>query len=282
MFNRSVVAVALFCAIGLFALFSPSVAFADDPPPPPPPPACFVGHSFTNHVVKVAAADGRFSIFAQAVQVAGLENTFATNEGFTVFAPTDAAFLALPDGVLDGLLANPGQLRQVLLYHTLQDPYTAAEVPGLGTIRTSLGKDFSVMGTTINGSSTIVITDLMAENGIVHGINMVLTPPPAEFTTRNLPPAPPSEACLCLIAAQSAAAQPQVATLARDVRTAKLPSSPDMRMLLNALNHGLFIELSDELIGQLSGLDSAERDILGHSEYNSIPASEADMYWRIY
>lgn len=183
----------------------PTVVFADDPPPPPPPPACYTPPTeLVNSIIKVAEKDGRFTTFAAAARVAGLENLFGVQFGLTVFAPTNEAFAKLPAGELEALLANPGQLRQVLLYHSVQDPYNSPEAANLGVIRTGLGKNMDVRGGVINGSANIVVTDIMAENGIIHGINNILVPPVAEFTTRNLPPAPISAECACALAVQNA------------------------------------------------------------------------------
>lgn len=146
-----------------------------------------------NNIYEVAQAEG-FSIFVQAIEIAGLTDLLTGEEGFTVLAPTDAAFNALPAGLLDDLIANPGDLRQVLLHHIIQDPYLAAEIP-TGSLRTSLGKNINVTGGPVfDGSASIVIPDNVTPgNGILQGINQVIVPPIEDFTTRSRPEAPPQQ-----------------------------------------------------------------------------------------
>lgn len=147
-----------------------------------------------NNVYDIAQQTGGFTIFLQAVDIAGLTDLLTGEEGFTVLAPTDAAFNALPAGVLDDLIANPGDLRQVLLHHIIQDPYLDTEIP-LGQLRTSLGKNLSVTaGPVFDGTARIVDpNNTMPSNGVLHGINQVIVPPIEDFTTRSRPEAPPQE-----------------------------------------------------------------------------------------
>lgn len=166
-------------------------------------PACFYVQPdvFPNNVLDVAEAQG-FTTFAAAVRAAGAEDLLTTKNGFTIFAPTNAAFDALPAGALDELLANPGKLRQVILFHIIQDPYLASELP-TGSVRTSLGKNVTITAAPTVNDANVVIRDIDdASNGIIHGINQVLLPPDGTFTTRNRPPAEPqpySAECNCYI-----------------------------------------------------------------------------------
>jgi uncharacterized surface protein with fasciclin (FAS1) repeats len=102
---------------------------------------------------------------------------------FTVFAPTDAAFAALPAGVLDALLADPsGELTSILLYHVLSGTVLSTDLSDGQTATTLLGEDITV---TINGSGVfindaqVIIADLVADNGVVHVIDAILTQPVA-------------------------------------------------------------------------------------------------------
>ena len=71
------------------------------------------------NLVELLEADGRFSILLTALELTGLKGVVATGGTFTVFAPTDAAFGALPAGTVDALVANPEQLKKILLYHVV-------------------------------------------------------------------------------------------------------------------------------------------------------------------
>ena len=131
-------------------------------------------------IVDTALEAGDFGTLVQAVQAAGLEDALRGEGPFTVFAPTDAAFAALPDGTLEALLADPtGQLQQILLYHVLDGQVQAADVIDGLVASTLQGGDvsFAVDGSkvTINDAS-IVLTDIEAANGVIHVIDSVILP----------------------------------------------------------------------------------------------------------
>jgi uncharacterized surface protein with fasciclin (FAS1) repeats len=112
---------------------------------------------------------------------AGLNVDLTEGGPFTVFAPTDAAFDALPAGVLDALLADPsGELTSILLYHVLSGTVLSSDLTDGQTATTLLGEDITV---TINGSGVfindaqVIIADLVADNGVVHVIDAILTQP---------------------------------------------------------------------------------------------------------
>jgi uncharacterized surface protein with fasciclin (FAS1) repeats len=132
-------------------------------------------------IVDTALAAGDFGTLVQAVQAAGLEDALRGEGPFTVFAPTDAAFAALPDGTLESLLADPtGDLQQILLYHVLNGQVLAADVAD-GLVASTLqgaDVDFAIDGNkvTINDAS-IVLTDIEASNGVIHVIDTVILPP---------------------------------------------------------------------------------------------------------
>jgi uncharacterized surface protein with fasciclin (FAS1) repeats len=116
-----------------------------------------------------------------AVIAAGLADDLSTAGPFTVFAPTDAAFAALPAGVLDALLADPtGDLADVLLYHVVGAEALSTDLSNGQEIQTLLGQDVVVTinmdGVFINDAE-VIVADLMAENGVVHVIDAVLLPP---------------------------------------------------------------------------------------------------------
>jgi len=126
------------------------------------------------------AADPRFSILVAAVQAAGLAETLAGSSEFTVFAPSNKAFEALPAGTVETLLRpeNKEQLTAILLYHVAGGSLKAADVLSRSSIETAQGQSIVVdaAGVKIN-SSGIVKTDIVASNGIIHEIDAVLLPP---------------------------------------------------------------------------------------------------------
>ena len=132
-------------------------------------------------VVQTATEAGSFTTLLTAVKAAGLVETLQGKGPFTVFAPTDAAFAALPAGTLDGLLKDPAALKQILLYHVVSGSVTADQVVGLTSAMSVEGspiaiavKDGSVY---LNDSAKVVTPDVLASNGVIHVIDQVLLPP---------------------------------------------------------------------------------------------------------
>jgi transforming growth factor-beta-induced protein len=126
-----------------------------------------------------AAVAGGFETLLAAVRAAGLEGALAGPGPFTVFAPTDAAFAALPPGTVEGLLADPEALRAVLLYHVVPGAVRAADVVGLTSAPTLNGASLRI--TVTNGEvriegARVVAADIEASNGVIHVIDAVLIP----------------------------------------------------------------------------------------------------------
>lgn len=130
-------------------------------------------------IVDTAVAAGDFTTLATALQAAGLVDTLKGEGPFTVFAPTDAAFAALPEGTLEALLNDKDQLTAVLTYHVVAGEVTAAEVVKLDSAKTVQGQDVDI---DVNGSTVmvdnakVVKTDIMASNGVIHVIDAVILP----------------------------------------------------------------------------------------------------------
>jgi transforming growth factor-beta-induced protein len=130
-------------------------------------------------IVEMAiAVPGEFEVLAAALAAADLVDTLQGLGPFTVFAPTDAAFAALPPGVLDALLADTDALRQVLLYHVVGARVLSGDLAA-GPVTTLQGNSVSVSleGGVFVNSSQVVTADLQGLNGVIHVINEVLIPP---------------------------------------------------------------------------------------------------------
>ena len=131
-------------------------------------------------IVDVASAAGNFSTLVAAVAAADLVETLSGEGPFTVFAPTDEAFAALPEGVLDGLLLpeNKALLAQILTYHVVAGKVMAADVTD-GDVATVEGQTIKLAtegGVTVNGA-TVIAADVAASNGVIHAIDQVILPP---------------------------------------------------------------------------------------------------------
>jgi uncharacterized surface protein with fasciclin (FAS1) repeats len=132
-------------------------------------------------IVDTAAEAGSFTTLLTAATEAGLVETLKGEGPFTVFAPTDDAFAALPEGALDGLLADTDALKNVLLYHVVEGAVTADQVVGLTSADTVAGQPISIEvvdgGVVLNDTVKVVTTDIMTSNGVIHVIDGVLLPP---------------------------------------------------------------------------------------------------------
>ena len=132
-------------------------------------------------IVDTAVAAGDFTTLVAAVKAAGLVETLKGDGPFTVFAPTDEAFAALPDGTVEGLLKpeNKDQLVAILTYHVLSGAYYAEDVAGqTATVETVNGATIDVDGTSgvKVGNATVIKADIKTSNGVIHVIDTVLIP----------------------------------------------------------------------------------------------------------
>ena len=130
-------------------------------------------------IVDIAVSNGNFDTLVTAVQAAGLVETLKGEGPFTVFAPTDEAFAKLPSAALNALLADPKALANVLTYHVVPGKVLAADVVGLDTAGTVQGQSVDIAvkgGKVFVDGAQVVMTDVMAANGVIHVIDTVILP----------------------------------------------------------------------------------------------------------
>ena len=133
----------------------------------------------TKQSIAEIAVDGGFNTLVAALDAADLVETLSGEGTFTVFAPTDDAFAALPEGMLEELLADPETLKQILLYHVVGDVVMAETVVTLDEAETLEGSMVAidvVDGNVFLNDSQVTSTDIEASNGVVHVIDKVLVP----------------------------------------------------------------------------------------------------------
>ena len=133
-------------------------------------------------IVDTAVAAGQFKTLAAALTAAGLVDTLKGEGPFTVFAPTDAAFAALPAGTVDNLLKpeNKQKLTEILTYHVVAGKVMAADVAGIDEAKSVNGKmiDIEVEGSAVKvNDATVTTADIAASNGVIHVIDKVIMPP---------------------------------------------------------------------------------------------------------
>lgn len=136
-------------------------------------------HGSKKDIVDTAIAAGNFNTLVTAVQAAGLVETLKGEGPFTVFAPTDEAFAAIPAADLEALLADKAALTRVLTYHVVAGKVLAADVVGLDSAVTVEGSsitiDVSDAGVKVDGAN-VIATDIMTSNGVIHVIDAVILP----------------------------------------------------------------------------------------------------------
>lgn len=135
-----------------------------------------------NDIVATAAGNPDFSTLVTALQTAGLVEPLQGEGPFTVFAPTNAAFDALPEGALDNLLQeeNRGNLTAILAYHVVGGQVMAADIPeGTTDVPSAQGTTLRVektdAGVTVNGAN-VISADIETSNGVIHVIDAVVVP----------------------------------------------------------------------------------------------------------
>ena len=148
----------------------------------------FASAASANTIVDIAAGDERFSTLVAAVSAAGLVETLQGPGPFTVYAPVNDAFAALPEGTVETLLQpeNKGQLTNVLLYHVDDRNLTAGNIPAgsnyfkpvLASERLCItkGSDGVSIADGTGATANVIIADIKADNGVIHVIDKVLLP----------------------------------------------------------------------------------------------------------
>ena len=135
-------------------------------------------------IVEVAQGNADFSTLVAAITAAGLGDALSGEGPFTVFAPTNAAFEALPAGLLDKLLLpeNKDVLTAILTYHVVAGKVMAADVTA-GDVATLEGSTIALTteGGVMVNDANVTATDVEASNGVIHVIDAVIVPPTVDL-----------------------------------------------------------------------------------------------------
>jgi len=143
-------------------------------------PAFADGHGHSHgDIVDIAAGNDSFSTLVAAVTAAGLVDALKGEGPFTVFAPTDEAFAALPEGTVEALLNDIPTLTAILTYHVVPGAVMSGDLSEGLTATTLNGADITISlegGPSVNGAN-IIAADIEASNGVIHVIDAVILPP---------------------------------------------------------------------------------------------------------
>lgn len=132
-------------------------------------------------IVDTAISAKSFNTLVAALKAADLVDVLKGEGPFTVFAPTDDAFAKLPEGTVENLLKpeNKEKLQSILTYHVVPGRYMAADVVKMNSAKTVNGMSFTISesyGKAMVDNATIIKTDIMASNGVIHVIDSVILP----------------------------------------------------------------------------------------------------------
>lgn len=147
----------------------------------PSPSGAATSNQNLGELAQAASTQGSFTILMKAVQAAGLTSNLTSQGPYTVFAPTDEAFKALPTGTVDNLLKpeNKTKLVELLSYHVIPGRITSSQLKS-GNVKTVAGSNVAVSvsasGVTVN-KAKVVQADIPASNGVVHVVDKVILPP---------------------------------------------------------------------------------------------------------
>jgi uncharacterized surface protein with fasciclin (FAS1) repeats len=148
--------------------------------PSPAPASAKTAASAQKTIVDVATEAGSFTTLLKALEAADLVKTLSEKGPFTVFAPTDEAFAALPKGTLDDLLKpeNKEKLKRVLSYHVVSGELLSQNLEaGKVTTLAEVPVEISIKDGIRVNDAKVATPDLKASNGIIHVIDKVLLPP---------------------------------------------------------------------------------------------------------
>lgn len=129
-------------------------------------------------IVDTAAAAGSFETLLAAATAAGLVDTLKSDGPFTIFAPTDEAFAALPAGTVEGLLEDIPTLTAILTYHVVPGKVMSGDLSDGMMAATVNGADVTIgtMGGVKVDGATVIAADIVASNGVIHVIDQVILP----------------------------------------------------------------------------------------------------------
>lgn len=158
---------------------TPEPPTATPEPPTPTPEPTADPESDPLDIIETALAAGNFTTLVSAIQSADLEEKLRSAGPYTLFAPTDEAFAGLREGVLE----DPDQLFDILLYHVIEGQFMAADLGEVEALTTLLDDDLTFTpdgGQLLVNDANVTEADIVASNGVIHVIDKVLLPPGVE------------------------------------------------------------------------------------------------------
>lgn len=194
-------------------------------------------------IIDTAAAGDNFTILVDAIEKAGLDSALRGNGPFTVFAPTDDAFNALPSSTLSTLLADPGgALTQILLYHVIPGKLLEQDLTDGLTAQTVEGRtvQFGVDRNSVAiNDANLIVTDIETSNGVIHVIDSVISPPAANASSSSTAASSAADEDSSAATESAASAAPAASEASAAAAIANtLPVLSDVSALSSEVNDG--------------------------------------------
>jgi uncharacterized surface protein with fasciclin (FAS1) repeats len=130
-------------------------------------------------ILEILVDDGRFDTFVSAIQASNLADTLNSPGPFTVFAPTDDAFVGLPEGMVDQVMDDIPSLTRMITYHIVPGTVRADNLPSQDALETVHGDSITIQrmdGRFFANDALLITNELRADNGVIHAIDAVLLP----------------------------------------------------------------------------------------------------------
>lgn len=237
-------------------------------------------------LIDTAQASGQFTTFLKAVSAVNLTNVLKTNQNLTLFAPTDAAFAALPAGTLDTLLLpeNGPMLQKVLTYHLINAKVDSSKIKGAkGEVKSVEGSPLLLDGsgaTPMVDGATITQADVMASNGVLHVVDKVLLPKDvpglqaAVSATDASTNVPASESMTSMV---QAATNPTPATPATSTDMAADPAASPTAMAATAVgvNASGVVQVSSKSPDEQATLKAGDANVVSNPPVADTPENRA-------
>lgn len=237
-------------------------------------------------LIDTAQASGQFTTFLKAVSAVNLTSVLKTNQNLTLFAPTDAAFAALPAGELDKLLLpeNGPMLQKVLTYHLINARVDSSKINGAkGEVKSVEGSPLLLDGsgaTPMVDGATITQADVMATNGVLHVVDKVLLPkdlPGVQAAASATDASGPVSASEQMAAAVQSATNPTPATPAMATDIAADPAASPSAMAAPAVgvNASGVVPVSSKAPDEQATLKAGDANVVSNPPVADTPENRA-------
>jgi len=270
--------ISIWWGIVVVALFTIVISLCNDPSNEPPAPPAASAVPAGPNVVDVIAGRSDLAVFSALIAAGGAEQNLITAEGFTILAPTDAAFATIDPAVIPATLADPGVARRALANHLLPIQATASDLVASGTTQTVAGVLITITeenGAVFINGARVLEANIQVPNGVIHIVDGVLglqpNEPPEPGPEEPEPVVPAPDAPLESSLGELLAARPELATFLTTLQAA----DPDGSLTAGEAGVTVFAPVDDAFAtlpaGSLDVLLAVQPGLLELLGYHIVP-----------